>query len=155
MYRRILVPYDGSPPSRLGLAEAVKLARETEAKLCIVHVIDELLGATGFEPYAIYAQDVLTRMRKTGMELLEEARLQAAAQGVVAETRLAESGGHQIVDRMVEQARAWRADLIVIGSHGRRGAAHLFMGSDAEHLMRLAPMPVLIVKPPAEAAQPA
>jgi len=154
MYQRILVPYDGSPPSRIGLAEALEISRQTGAKVCVVHVIDELLGATGFEPYAVYAQDVLTRMRKTGMSLLEEARAQAETQGLTIETRLAESGGHQLVDRMIDQARAWRADLIVIGSHGRRGAAHLFMGSDAEHLMRLAPIPVLIVKP-AEAAQPA
>ncbi|MDN3922217.1 universal stress protein [Roseateles violae] len=147
-YRHILVPCDGSASSLLGLDEAVRLARQIGAKVRVVHVIDELLGATGFEPAAVYSRDVLVGLRNLGADLLEAARARAAAAGATVETRLIESGGHAIVDRIIEQARDWAADLIVIGSHGRRGAARLFMGSDAEHILRLSPVPVLIVRRP-------
>ena len=47
---------------------------------------------------------------------------------------------------MVEHAQAWGADLIVLGTHGRRGLARVFMGSDAEQIARTAPVPVLLVR---------
>ncbi|MBV8380844.1 MAG: universal stress protein [Paucibacter sp.] len=147
MYQRILVPYDGSEPSRRGLDEAAKLAKLTGAKVRVAYVIDELIGATGFEPYGIYARDVLASMRTTGQGLLGEARSQAAHGGLTIETEMSESHGHQIADCIIDQAIAWQADLIVIGSHGRRGASHLFMGSDAEKVLRLSPVPVMVVKP--------
>ena len=149
MYQRILVPFDGSSPSVLGLEEAIKLAKLTGAKLRVVYEIDELIGATGFESYAIYAADVLTAMRRNGKEILDDARARVKSAGLDAETEIFESHGHQLADMVVKQAAAWRADLIVIGSHGRRGAARMFMGSDAEQILRLSPVPVLIVRNPA------
>jgi nucleotide-binding universal stress UspA family protein len=49
---------------------------------------------------------------------------------------------------VIEQAKAWGADLIVIGTHGRRGVGRLLLGSDAEQIVRMAPVPVLLVRAP-------
>ena len=67
-------------------------------------------------------------------------------------TFLCETFGARVCDLVVEQAREWKADLIVIGSHGRRGMSRLFLGSDAELVVRLAPVPVLLVRAAAEPA---
>ena len=69
-----------------------------------------------------------------------------AAAGVPVETALVESQGERVSEIVVEQARAWPADLIVIGTHGRRGVDRVLMGSDAEQIARRAPVPVLLVR---------
>ena len=68
--------------------------------------------------------------------------------GVGAESRLVEveKYGERVVDAIVDEAKRWRADLIVIGTHGRRGVSHLLLGSVAEGVVRLAPAPVLLVR---------
>jgi nucleotide-binding universal stress UspA family protein len=151
MYQRILVPYDGSATSKRGLAEAIRLAQLTGGKLLLVHVIDELLFANGFESGAVYVADVLPAMRKSGMALLESARAQVQAAELEADVLLFENSGARMVDRIVEQALIWKADLIVIGTHGRRGVARMLIGSDAEQILRLAPVPVLLVRSTASA----
>jgi nucleotide-binding universal stress UspA family protein len=151
MYERILVPFDGSHTSTKGLEEAVKLAKLSGAALRVVHAIEILDFATGFEPYAVYARDVLPNMKKVGERILEQARGRAAASGVAVETLLIENPGARVSELIIEQAKAWKADLIVIGTHGRRGAARVLLGSDAEQVVRSAPVPVLLVR----AAEPA
>ena len=146
MYERILVPYDGSSTSESGLQEATRLAKLCGARIRVVHLIDDLTFATGFESGAIYASDVLPAMRKIGTETLDRARAKVAAAGVDVDTQLIENTGPRIAERVVELAQGWRADLIVIGTHGRRGTARLFMGSDAEQILRIAPVPVLLVR---------
>lgn len=146
MYNRILVPFDGSAPSLLGLEEAIKLAKQCGSLLRVIYQIDELAGATGFESGAVYARDVLPSLRRAGASILEEARGKAHRAGLEIETVLFESEGRTLAARTVEQVGIWNAELIVIGSHGRRGAARMFMGSDAEEILRLAPVPVLIVR---------
>ena len=151
MYQRILVPYDGSPTSTLGLDEAVKLARLTGAKLRLMHVVDDLAFATGFEAAAIYVGDVIPMMRAAGAEILAQGRERVAGSGVEVETVLLEGIATRVCDVVVEQVRSWGADLIVIGTHGRRGVGRLMMGSDAEQIVRVAPVPVLLVRAPAAA----
>ena len=68
------------------------------------------------------------------------------------ETVLVERGADRISERIVEQAKAWDAHLIVIGTHGRRGVGRLLLGSDAEQTMRIAPVPILLVRTPDDAA---
>jgi len=146
MYQRILVPFDGSPTSLLGLEEAIKLAKLTGASLRVIYQIDELADVTGFESAAIYASDVLPSLRRIGAGILDQARSRTQAAGVAAQTDMFESCGRKLDELVMEQVKAWNADLVVIGSHGRRGAARLFMGSDAEQILRTAPVPVLIVR---------
>jgi nucleotide-binding universal stress UspA family protein len=146
MYQRILVPFDGSTTSIKGLEEAVKLAKLSGAALRVVHVIEILDFVTGFEPYVAYAQDVLPNMKKAGEQILEQARACAAARGIAVETLLIENPGARVSDLIIEQVKAWSADIIVIGTHGRRGAARVLLGSDAEQIVRSAPVPVLLVR---------
>ena len=66
--------------------------------------------------------------------------------GVTVETVLHHSFPGRVCDVIVKEATDWKADLIVIGTHGRRGAGRLLLGSDAEQVLRLAPVPVLLVR---------
>ena len=146
MYERILVPIDGSPTSTRGLDEAIRLAKLTHATLRLVHIVDPLAYAGGFETAATFLNDVLPRMRNDGERILAQGMVHASDAGVTAETDLHESYGSRTCDVVVESARNWGADLIVIGTHGRRGMTRLLLGSDAEQILRLAPVPVLLVR---------
>src|ERR1700741_2569830 len=121
MYKRILVPTDGSDTAEAGLHEACKLAREQEgAQLRVVHVVDELLTAMP-ELYGT-AYDALTdSVRKAGASILTHAEIFAREQGVTIETELIEAMGSAAGELVVKAAKEWRADLIVCGTHGRRG----------------------------------
>ena len=153
MYQRILVPIDGSPTSNRGLDEAIQLARLTGASLRLIHIVDEMTFATGFETYAAYAGDVIPMMRQAGEEILALGKARVAAAGLdKVETQLLESFAVRVWELVVEQAQDWKADLIVIGTHGRRGMGRLLMGSDAEQILRMAPVPVLLVRAPEAAA---
>ena len=142
MYQRILVPVDGSPTSNQGLDEAVKLAKLTGARLRLIHVINELTFATGFE---IYTADIIDILKEGGAQILAEAQARVQAAGVNAISYLSENFGSRVCDIVVDDAIDWKADLIVIGSHGRRGIGRLIIGSDAEQILRKSPVPVLLV----------
>lgn len=149
MYDRILVPVDGSSTSTQGLDEAIGLAKLTGASLRLVHVVDQLGSATGIETYT---GDLIGLLREGGAKILEDARARVAARGIAVTTFLCEAFGTRVCDLVVEQAGEWKADLIVIGSHGRRGMSRFFLGSDAEMVVRIAPVPVLLVRAPAGSA---
>jgi nucleotide-binding universal stress UspA family protein len=146
MYERILVPIDGSATSSKGLAEAIKLGKLSGASLRLFHVVDELIFATGFEGYATYATELIPQLKAEGEQMLRNAKTQVQAQDIKVDTELVETLGHRVCELVVEAAKAWHADLIVIGTHGRRGASRFFMGSDAEQIVRMAPVPVLLVR---------
>jgi nucleotide-binding universal stress UspA family protein len=146
MYQRILVPIDGSSTSNRGLDEAIKLAKLTGASLRLIHVIDLLSFATGFEAYAAYANDVIPRIKEAGKQVLDQGRSRAEVSGVKVDSLLFDSLVAPVSDTVVEQAKAWNADLIVIGTHGRRGVKRFLLGSDAEQIMRMAPVPVLLIR---------
>ncbi len=146
MYQRVLVPFDGSATSSRGLDEALKLAALTDARLCIVHLVDDLLYVTGFESYAPYANEIVPVMHAAGAKLLQDAKARADKAGVKAEILLVEGASRRLADVVVDQIKAWQADLVVIGTHGRRGVGRLLLGSDAEQIVRASPVPVLLVK---------
>ena len=148
MYQRILVPFDGSPTSTRGLEEAIALAKLTGARLRMLHLVDDLVYATGFETGAVYLSDVLPVMRQAGRTILANGRDRAARAGVEVDTELVEGMGPRLAEVVAEQASAWKADLIVIGTHGRRGVGRVLLGSDAEQVLRSAPVPVLLVRAP-------
>jgi nucleotide-binding universal stress UspA family protein len=145
-FRKILVAVDGSTASQRALEEAVRLARTVSARLRLVHVMDELAWVNGFEPARAYFDDVLPRMRRSGEELLARGMKQALEAGVAAESELVIGSGERICDQIAGEARRWPADLIVAGTHGRRGTDRFLLGSDAEQIVRHAPVPVLLVR---------
>jgi nucleotide-binding universal stress UspA family protein len=152
MYQRILVPFDGSATSSRGLTEAIQLARLSGARLRLVHMVDDLLYASGFESSAIYMTDVVPLMRAAGETILQQGKARAERAGVPVETVLLEGVATRLADAVDDQVGAWGADLIVIGTHGRRGLGRLLMGSDAEQIARTARVPVLLVRAPEIAA---
>ena len=146
-YRRILVPVDGSPTSLTALAAALRLARESGGRVRLVHFFDALDYLTGFECRAQAVQDA----QDCAALVLEEAAAAAAAAGVAAETRLIEPGVAGLGPAIADDARAWGADLVVVGTHGRRGFERAVMGSGAEQIVRLSPVPVMTIRAAAEA----
>lgn len=151
MYQRILVPIDGSATSTQGLAEAIRLARLTGGRLRLVHVIDELSFALAMDAYYGSAGDWLDALRVNASALLESAKGSAAAEGVEADVVLIDRFKHAVHEQIIAEARTWHADLIVIGTHGRRGLGRWVMGSSAEQILRMSPVPVLLVRAPEEA----
>ncbi len=148
MYQRILVPVDGSPTSGRGLAEAIAIARATGGTIRLVHVLDELIFTTGFETGATYLNTVLPALRRRAEQILETGKGRVSAAGVAVETVTVECFARRTSDVVVEQAAEWRAELIVLGTHGRRGIGRAMLGSDAEQILRAAPVPVLLVRSP-------
>ncbi|BEP55516.1 universal stress protein [Variovorax sp. V118] len=151
MYQRILVPIDGSSTSNRGLDEAIQLAKLTGGRLRLAHVIDELSFALAMDAYAGIAGNWLEELRGNAVKLLEAARAKAVEAGIEADTVLLDQFKGTVHDQIVAQVQACKADLIVIGTHGRRGLGRWVMGSSAEHILRMAPVPVLLVRAPEEA----
>lgn len=146
MYQHILVAVDGSSTSDLALAEAVRLAREQGAKLRLVHVVDAL--TLNYDAEWVNYAEIREAFIRAGNDTLQRARATAQQAGVEAETKLAEieAPGRRIADMIAQEAQSWPADLIVIGTHGRRGISHVLLGSVAESVLRIAGKPVLLVR---------
>jgi nucleotide-binding universal stress UspA family protein len=147
MYERILVPVDGSATSDRGLDEAIKLARLTGGRIRLMHVVDELSVALGnASAFSGTTAETFRVLREGGEQILAAARARVEAAGLPVDIALDDTLGGRISDRIVAQAREWPAEVIVIGTHGRRGMGRLLMGSDAEQVTRLATVPVLLVR---------
>jgi len=143
MYKRILVPFDGSATSNAGLDEAVKLAKLTGAGIRLVHVLDHLPFSTG---EAGLTGNLLGILVEAGSQVLLDGKRRVEAADVPVDTFLSETFGERVCNVVDEQAKAWNADLIVIGTHGRRGVKRMLIGSDAEQIVRTASVPVHLVR---------
>ncbi len=145
MYQRILVPIDGSATSSRGLQEALSLARTCRASLVLLHVVEYapvMLEMATSSTWELVARDLQTQ----GQDLVDAARREALAQGIACEAHVVDAAALRVCDVVVEQARQHRCDIVVMGTHGRRGVAHALIGSDAERVIRLSPVPVLLVR---------
>jgi nucleotide-binding universal stress UspA family protein len=145
VYKRILVPVDGSATSTAGLREALRLARNQKARVRLVHIVDEVTIFASAEA-GLNIEPVIESLQSGGKRVLERAAKLAASRGVRAETDLVENATSRVAELLVARARRWRADLIVMGTHGRRGVNRLVLGSDAELVVRNSPAPVLLVR---------
>jgi len=149
MYKKILVPVDGSTASNLALAEAIKLASSIGSELRLVHMVNEFVPAPDLAAGAYY-QQLVESLQVLGKKTLEHAKATVREHALEPSSILIETVGNRVAGHIVEQARDWPADLIVMGTHGRRGIARLVMGSDAELVLRTSPVPVLLVRGPVE-----
>lgn len=150
MFRRILVAVDGSHVSDGALAEALDLARDQQAELRIVHVVDTVPQEIPvvFLDFDAYREAALA----TGRAVLGEAVAAARSADVDAEPELVEILSAHPSIGILEEAVRWSADLIVMGTHGRTGLMHLLLGSVAESVVRDGRFPVLLIKGPQGAA---
>jgi nucleotide-binding universal stress UspA family protein len=149
MYQRILVPVDGSPTSNRGVAEAIELARLTGGILRILHVIDQPVTSIGFEGFDGTAENILELVEQDGQRIVDKAVTTVRTADLQCDGVMSNSLQGRVCELVVEAARRWEADIIVVGTHGRRGVGRLMLGSDAEQILRLAPVPVLLVRAPA------
>ncbi len=149
MYSRIVVAVDDSHASNRALDEAINIAKTTSATLRIVHVLDDVSVSLTANPYAgYYTGELIENLRQGGTEILQKAHARAKAAGVQAETVLFDDLGLSVQERIVSTAQEWSADLIVMGTHGRRGMQRAMLGSSAEGVLRSTSVPVLLVRTP-------
>jgi nucleotide-binding universal stress UspA family protein len=146
MYKRILVPVDGSSTSDNALREAIQSVSDRSAEFRIIHVLEDVVPMWDVEYLNI--NEIREALRQTAGRILAKAEAVARDAGIKAETKLIEStpAGARIASVIAAEAKAWPADLIVIGTHGRRGMDHLMMGSVAERVVRISPVPVLLIR---------
>jgi nucleotide-binding universal stress UspA family protein len=149
MYRRILAAIDGSHASDRALEEAIRISREAGASLLVVHALEDPPAVLEDNPYAEDALRTLKASRKeAGANLLKRAKADAAAAGVNAEATLLDEDAMPTPARILRAAQAFNADLIVLGTHGHHGLRRAMLGSSAEGVVRMAPVPVLLVPTP-------
>jgi nucleotide-binding universal stress UspA family protein len=147
--RSIIVPSDFSPLSEAAAARAAMLARVDGASVHVVHAVGMPLFVNPYE-YAVPA-DLWENLRKAAQERLEQTRKAIEATGVSNVTALA-SDSIDPIAAISHAVRTYRADLVVMGTHGRRGLQHAFLGSVTEHALRTLDVPILTVKEDAETA---
>ncbi|HXY95856.1 MAG TPA: universal stress protein [Steroidobacteraceae bacterium] len=143
----MLVPVDGSEAGRRGLREAIALARSLDAAIRLVHVIDRLPWLS-LEVTAPAVQELVERLQSDGESILNDSLDAVRAVGVAVDSRLVDAMGTAAGECVIEEAASWPADVIVCGTHGRRGVRRMLMGSDAEYILRHSPVPVLMVRSP-------
>ncbi len=144
MYKQLLVPLDGSPTSEAALTHAIALAQTCGAALSVMMVFDPFPYIAAAAEYGSYQ-----------VQLAEDLRLEAE-QTVNAACTRARAAGLQVVPHVVELQKVWqavldiaqsdKADLIVMGSHGRSGLDKLVMGSVTQRVLQHTQLPVLVVR---------
>lgn len=148
MCKRIFVAIDGSSTAQAALVEAIQFASLPNMSLCIGTALD--LGVLVHNETALGAiinvAEAQATMRQAAEKLLDEAVAKAEAAGLKPYRILIESEKKRTAELIVDAAARWDADLIVIGTHGRRGFQRLVMGSVAENLVRIATTSVFLVR---------
>src|SRR5262249_5424559 len=119
-------------------------ARDQKASLRIVHVVDEAVLAE-YPETADNADQLMQLMLADGRKTLANAMKIAARHKIKAESVMYEKLLQPLTDLILKEAKKWRADIIIVGTHGREGLKRLFMGSEAESLVRAARIPVMLV----------
>ncbi|WP_137895762.1 universal stress protein [Ramlibacter sp. 2FC] len=144
MFKHILVPVDGSPTSMQAVAKAAGLAKAFGSALTAIYVIDPY-PFTGVGTDFAYGQaQYLNAATAEANDAIKAAREQLESDGLAVQTRVVES--HTAWRGILETATAIGADLVVMGSHGRRGLEKLVLGSVAQRVLAHATLPVLVVR---------
>lgn len=148
MYKRIMVAVDESFMTSQVMESAISLAKATGATMAICHAIDETILAQRevamMLPNSVGKTEARLRLGAQGFlgRLLEAAQ----AAGIEAEIKLVESEEKHVSDMLINAAADWQADLLVVGTHGRRGIERFFVGSVAERLVRKGQTSLLLVR---------
>ena len=149
MFKHILVPVDGSAAALAALDKAVGLAKAFESTVTVIYVIDPY-PFTGVGADFAYGQDqYLTAATAEAKTAIEAASARVAVAGVESNSRVIES--HAIWRGILEAAEAAGADLIVMGSHGRRGLEKLVLGSVTQSVLSHSKVTTLVVRSDAKA----
>jgi nucleotide-binding universal stress UspA family protein len=146
-YRAILCPVDYSRLSRSALRHGAAIAQASRGRLTVLYVSDPLLNAAAaaaaYDRRAL-AQRSLAELRRFVARALESRSAGQRRRAVTGFVRVVTVDGKP-AQEIVKAAADYKCDLIVIGTHGRRGAARLFLGSTTEGVLRRSPVPVLVI----------
>ena len=146
MYQSILVPVDGSDTSTRGLREAIRLAQGNHARLRLVHVVNTAVIAMEYAAALGPMEDFENAAREDGEAVLRLAADFVRENGLQSESVLLGTASDNTGELIVAQAQEWPADVIVMGTHGRRGLRRLVLGSNAEYVLRHTTVPVVLVR---------
>jgi len=141
-FKKILVPVDGSSTSNKALDYALQMAKDAHSQVRFIHAIDGLGYLGSYE----YSGELMATAHQNGTAVLQAAMVAAQAANVPADTHLIDTPGQRLGQTVADEAADWKADLIVLGTHGRRGVGRVLLGSGAEQIIRMASVPVLIVR---------
>ena len=137
---KILCPVDFFPASDAAVKHAVGLAANYDARVHLLHVITPLLP-TAYE-YAIDTTDIMGSLEKSATEELNKLAAQAKEAGVHADIEIRIGDVYEEIKQTIEEERP---ELLVMGTHGRRGVERWFMGSTTEKMLRHSPVPMLTI----------
>ncbi len=145
MYKNIMVAIDDSDTARHALDEAIKLCKALKAKLHIFHIMDE--SVLNIVDEYLDFDTLWNAYKEAGQALLDKAKAVVENAGVSYEMHIVELKPYttRLAEKIVAEAQALPADILIIGTHGRRGFSRVFLGSVAENVSRIAPLPVLLV----------
>jgi len=142
LFKKILVPIDGSETSDKAMRMALDMTREALGTVRFINVIDDDRHLTSYE----FSADLRTYAHDNAKQLLQKAMDAASAMGVNAESHVVDKPRQRLGESVADEAADWGADLVVLGTHGRRGLGRMLLGSGAEQVIRLSPVPVLVVR---------
>ena len=143
MYSRVLISTDGSPCSERAVQRGLELAKILSAKVTFLFVLDDPQTSTYAVPdMAVYLPQLYEDLKADAIEVLARAEIAAADLGVPADSRLVE---HSSPARAINEAESG-FDLVVLGTHGRRGFNRWMFGSVAEGALRRSGVPYLVVR---------
>jgi nucleotide-binding universal stress UspA family protein len=147
MYKNIMLAIDGSKVSDSLVDELIKLTKGQDVNLRIIHVLDESFVNYGGPTFDYLS--LIAHWREEGQNTLDNAaKIIAKKSSIKVETSLLELKPEQgrVAEAIAEEAKKWSADLLIIGTHGRRGFSRFFLGSVAENIIRIATTPLLLVR---------
>ena len=144
MFKHILVPVDGSDTAMLAVDKAIGLAKAFGCPVTAIYVIDPYPFTGVGTDFAYGQSQYLSAATAEASEATRSAREQISAAGVTVDTRVIES--HTPWRGILETAAEIGADLIVMGSHGRKGLEKLVLGSVAQRVLSHATLPVMVVR---------
>ncbi|UJP04459.1 MAG: universal stress protein [Nitrosomonas sp.] len=144
MYQRVLVPVDGSPIASDALRQAIQFVQEQGAQVEVLMVVEDFLF---FDDNSELDNVALAAAIKcTGEKILSAAKERFQQAGITVETKLLEAKGDRVASVIVAEAKNYQADLIIIGTHGLSGFSHILLGSVAEAVVRMADIPILLIR---------
>ncbi|KAA1014302.1 universal stress protein [Paraburkholderia panacisoli] len=154
MYANIVVAVDGSEGAKRALSEAIQLAKLSHGKLTAVYVLDQSAAFTyagACDPHLL-----TDAARQVGLSLLRGALAQMRDLNVPGDTEIVETQGiaEDIASALLRCVQHRGADLVVMGTHGRRGLRRMVIGSVAERVVRYATCPVLLIREPVDKEDP-
>lgn len=142
MYKRILMPTDGSNCSQQAIREGLEVAKNMGARVTFLYALENIGSSFWISPESVpYGLELLEDLKRVGSEALSKAAELAQAAGVEAETKLVEA---RPVEAILAEAK--NHDLVVMGTHGRSGLDRFMLGSVTEAVLHRSERPVLVLR---------